>query len=283
MTRMLDELFARLMSSATDLLDAESPLDLETAVSDLCGMWWGQELIDADPEEIFGVGLVHYALRRPSAQARLLLAGLAAVGSPAIRKAARRGLPRLAGQPAPGWIGRLGTAQVGRAWLGSDRYGDQDVIVLECSYDGDWPHVINTLVDHNVFGIATDTFVGSPEIVAVWQDEDPTMFGFGPAPVEKGVGRMLGAFRRTDRVLDPPVSEDFASGRGVALARAATVARPDAPPEPEAVAPAARAELVDQFLASCTLRRSITATRQHRARRISWTTAATTTTASRCA
>ena len=96
------------------------------------------------------------------------------------------------GIAAPAWAGRGRHLRPTEAWIGSDVYGDQEIVIVGFAYPGrpdDPGHTVCVLVDHNVRGIAKDAYPAAPPAA----DAGPVAGRRGrrhrPAPRLAGGGR----------------------------------------------------------------------------------------------
>jgi hypothetical protein len=231
------DVFAAILEGADQFTKAATALDAECIASSLVGMWHRMptvnRLLDIDVDAYFGQGLALHAARHPSTDALALLLALAAVSESHVAATATAGAEKLrrGGVPEPAWAPHVGRVTCTGGWAGSDYFGNQDVLLLAFSHgDGRPDHGVSVLVDHGLGGLAKDTFIASPasRLVASWEEnaDSGAPFSFDPTEPEEVAEQMLAAFATTDAVLNPPVSESFATDRALALARARAILVP---------------------------------------------------------
>jgi hypothetical protein len=254
----LEEVIASAAQGAfRELEQITDPLQAELYVSELLGTWWGQFLVDADPEVLVGERLVAHVAKQRRAGALGLLRLLAILGTDVQRAQAAAGADALAaaGVSAPAWVAALHTERVTEAWAYGDVYGDQTSVLLVVERGGA-QHGVVVLVDHTLDGIAKDAFVtDEPHAVPaeIRGFADPTI-EVRQLPTAAAAGLLVPAFAATDAAPAPPVDEDFRVFRALALARVRLL--PAALP---AVAPAVpdaatQEAIVQKFLSSADAR-----------------------------
>ncbi|WP_207946352.1 DUF6398 domain-containing protein [Actinomadura sp. 7K507] len=234
-----------------ELLDDPDPLQPEMFFSEMMGAWWGQELVDADVDEVFCGGLIERAAGRRTPQALAILRALAVLAPPPFdgRASASAGELSAAGVPDPVWADTIGRVRAGECWSYHDIYGDQRSIFCGFAYGGA-EHTLCVLVDDSLGRIVKDAYIADqPDLllseVKAQQSRDPaTVF----EPVDPAIARALLETAFADTTDSAPVSEDFASGRALALSRvralpAGGVLEPSPVHDDEA-----RQRLVDAFL-----------------------------------
>lgn len=124
----LDGIFAEILNTAgAELAGLRDPLEAEMLVSELLGIWSGQLLVDADPDVVFGEGLIEHAQRSGTLAAQAVLRGIAAVGTDRQRTKAATAASALAarGVVEPSWADELADIEVTSCWAYGDVYGDQ--------------------------------------------------------------------------------------------------------------------------------------------------------------
>ncbi|OLT23632.1 hypothetical protein BJF78_31940 [Pseudonocardia sp. CNS-139] len=247
-------MIARAVRDACRELDRiDDPLIAEMYVSETLGVWWGLHVVDADPEVIFGEALVAKAATTRKPAALGLLRCVAVLGTERQRRAAAEAADALAagGVAEPAWAGAVGTGRVRAAWAYGDVYGDQTSVLLAVERSG-VEHGVVVLVDHTLGGIAKDAFA-TPDPSGVLGD----LRGFaGPLvqvrelSVGEAAAMLYPAFAASDAGPEPPVSEDFAANRALALSRVRMLGpSPAAAPGP-VVGRAERQMIVNGFLAA---------------------------------
>jgi hypothetical protein len=251
----LAQIFERLLREAgTELAGLIDPLEAELLFSEMAGAWSDQVLVDADPEVVFGEGLITYAERDGSPAALAVLRGFAALGTETQRHQAAAAVARLAGLGVtePRWRLRPAGLTVTGCWAYRDVYGDQTSVLLTCHRDGQ-SHGVVILVDHTLGGLAREAFVVDDPDAALAdiraQAAGPMLRLWELAPSEAR-GLVEPAFEVTDLMLDPPVGDAFWGARALALARLRMLPEPEELPGPREVGEAERERIVAGFLAS---------------------------------
>ncbi len=156
---------------------------------------------------------------------------------------------------APVWFSDVGEAEItDAAVMREDVYDDASTVFLEARHRDGATHAIGVQIDNNLGLIARDILLAdSIDRVAEVMREHPQLDGaLALERIAPGVaaGRIDAAIELTDITLDPPVSEEYAPLRAMALLRADEA--PDyvsVPDEPE-MAREERDRLLGEFLAS---------------------------------
>jgi hypothetical protein len=213
-----DAIIARLFdgvlrSARSQLLRADSPLAAEVWGSGLMAVWEGLPAATGgnpfspggDTAASFVEALIRHAaeLRTPDGMA--VLCALAAVGPTRIATRARTaaaGLEQM-GVPAPVWAGVAGTSVPTEAWIGSDIYGDQEIVIVGFAYPGvpdDPGHSICVLVDHTERGAARDAYPAAPlpQTLARWREAEGDGIGLRPVSLAEVAARLADALVATD-------------------------------------------------------------------------------------
>src|SRR5205807_220460 len=84
--------------------------------------------------------------------------------------------------------GLAGTAVPTEAWIGSDVYGDQEIVIVGFAYPAlpdDPGHSICVLVDHTERGVAKDAYPAAPlaQTLARWREAEADGVALRPAAV----------------------------------------------------------------------------------------------------
>ena len=165
------------------------------------------------------------------------------------------GLTDAAGEALPSWIAELGEAEItGAAVMREDIFDDASTVFLEARHPGGEVHAVGVLIDNNLGVMAKDILLAdSIDRVAQAMREHPRRDGdLKLEPIVPGVaaGRIHAALELTDMTWDPPVTDDYAGLRALAVMRAdeapayvAISGRPEIPSKK-------RDRLRDQFLCS---------------------------------
>jgi len=226
-----------LRSARSHLLRAEQPLAAEVWASGLLAVWHG---LPAGPGDEPGGGFIDALIRHAqavgTAEALATLLALAAVAPGRAAAEARTAAAAIQGEgqrpglAAPAWVGTVGTAVPTEAWIGSDVYGDQEIVILGFVHPGqagggetESAHSICVLVDHNQGGAAKDAYPAAAlvQTLARWRDAEGDGIGLRPVSLPEAAARLTDALVATD------FSEAAAAGRdrGLADMRALLVSR----------------------------------------------------------
>lgn len=212
-----------LRSARSQLLRADSPLAAEVWGSGVMALWDGLPAATGanpfspggDTAASFTEALIRHAaeLRTPDGMA--VLCALAAVGPTRIATRARTAAAALeqAGIPVPAWAGVAGTSVPTEAWIGSDVYGDQEIVIVGFIYPGlpdpgrkgdglkeDGGHSICVLVDHNERGAAKDAYPAAPlpQTLSRWREAEGEGIGLRPVSLAEVAARLADALVATD-------------------------------------------------------------------------------------
>jgi hypothetical protein len=227
-TRLFDGV---LRSARSQLLRAESPLAAEVWGSGLLAVWDGLPAAAGEdpPAGAFTDALIRRSQDLGTPEAMAVLATLAAVGPTRVATRARTAAAALehAGIPAPVWAGLAGTAVPTEAWIGSDVYGDQEIVLVGFAYPGlpdDPGHSICVLVDHTERGVAKDAYPAAPldQTLARWREAEADGIQLRPASLPEVAARLADALMATDFASDPAAEDD---GRSLVEMRALLAAR----------------------------------------------------------
>jgi len=224
-----------LRSARSQLLRADSPLAAEIWGSGLLAVWDGlpghgspSPASHDAAGPAFAEALVRRAHELATPEAMAVLAALAAVAPPRVATRARTAAADLeqAGILPPVWAGVAGTALPTEAWIGSDVYGDQEIVIVGFGYPSrpeDPGHSICVLVDHTERGVAKDAYPAAPlpETVARWREAEGDGITLRPASLPEVAARLADALIATD-FSDGPAAAD---GRTLAEMRALLAAR----------------------------------------------------------
>ncbi len=253
-TRLFDGV---LRSARSQLLRAESPLAAEVWGSGLMAVWDGLPANPGDDAATsFAEALVRHAADLGTPDGMAVLAALIAVAPSRVATRARTAAAMLEqqGVAAPGWAAVAGKALPTEAWIGSDVYGDQEIVIVGFTYPGlpgDPGHSICVLVDHTEGGVAKDAYPAAPlaQTLARWREAEGDGIGLRPASLAEVAARLADALMATD-FADRRAGTD---GRTLAEMRALLSARlstlpPAANTGPEELDAEGRDWLVAEFL-----------------------------------
>jgi hypothetical protein len=229
-----------LRSARSQLLRAESPLAAEVWGSGLMAVWYG--LPDSDNPFSssggdqttttsgggFAEALIRHAAELGTPEAMAVLAALTVTGGSRLATRARTAAAGLeqAGVKAPGWAAVAGTAVPTEAWIGSDVYGDQEIVIVGFVYPSlpdDPGHSLCVLVDHTERGVAKDAYPAAPlaQTLARWREAEGDGIGLRPASLAEVAARLADALIATDFA----DHDEKTDGRTLAEMRALLAAR----------------------------------------------------------
>ena len=212
-TRLFDGV---LRSARSQLLRAESPLAAEVWGSGLMAVW---DSLPAGPGAAgfsgdtpgslgatsFAEALVRHAAELGTQEGMAVLAALAAVAPSRVATRARTAAAILEqdGIAAPAWAAVAGKALPTEAWIGSDAYGDQEIVIIGFAYPalpGDPGHSICVLVDHTEGGVAKDAYPAAPlaQTLARWREAEGDGITLRPASLAEVAARLADALLATD-------------------------------------------------------------------------------------
>ncbi len=208
-----------LRSARSQLLKAESPLAAEVWGSGLMSVWENLPAASGDggpfssgahdTPGIFAEALVRHAAELGTAEGMAVLAALGSVAPSRVATRARTAAAALEqrGITAPAWASVAGTSVPTEAWIGSDVYGDQEIVIVGFAYPGlpdDPGHSICVLVDHTERGVAKDAYPAAPlpQTLARWREAEGDGIGLRPASLAEVAARLADALVATDFVDD---------------------------------------------------------------------------------
>lgn len=227
-----DSVARRIMREAHELTGA---LDAELWASHLLGVFWGQRytlpLEDAasgDHSLIFGEPLIEAVARLGGVGARTALTVISSVDDGEFGMRAGELAGKVAsdsGDAPPSWLDDVGDAEItGAAVMRESVFDDAANVFLEARHPSGEMHAVGVLIDNNLGGMAKDILLAdSIDRVAAVMRKHPDEGGeLTLERIEPGVaaGRIHAAIDLTDMTLDPPVAEDYARLRALALIRA---------------------------------------------------------------
>ncbi|MGZ4232019.1 MAG: hypothetical protein ACXVVQ_11395 [Solirubrobacteraceae bacterium] len=240
-------------------------LDAELWASHLLGVFWDQrytlsldQAASPDYSLILGEPLIEAVARFGGAGARTTLRVIERVddgelGLRAAELAASCGAG--GGEEMPSWVSNVGEAEItGAAVMYEDVFDDASTVFLEAVHPGGETHAVGVLIDNNLGGMAKDVLLAdSIDRVAEVMRKHPRRDGeLRLERIEPGVaaGRIHAAVELTDMTLDPPVAEDYARLRSMALLRADEAPHYKPVPERAEMPHHERDWLRDEFLSS---------------------------------
>jgi hypothetical protein len=249
---------------AQSAADVDSALDAEAWASHLLGTFREQrhglpfpDAVEVDPAPVFGEPLVTMLATFEDPAAAVALAAIAELDD---RELGVLATELLAGSTpaagAPSWIEQIGESEiVGAAVMSEAVFDDARTVFLESRHPDGQTMSVGILIDRNLGGLAKDALLAeSIEQVASAMGRYST----GEEAelqlewIEPGLaaGLIRAAIARTDMTWDPPVDDDFWSGRALALLRAEHASGVVEPPEPTELSSEERDRLRDEFFAS---------------------------------
>jgi hypothetical protein len=249
---------------AKSAADGDSPLDAEAWASHLLGTFREQrqglpfpDAVEVDAALLFGEPLVARLATLRDPAATVALASIAELDDGELGVLAAEllaGSTPVAGVPR--WIEQIGESEVvGAAVMSEAVFDDARTVLLESRHPDGETMAVGVLIDRNLGGLAKDVLLAvSIEQVAGAIGRHPTgdETELALEQIDPGVaaGLIRAAIARTDMTWDPPVAEDFWSGRALALLRADQTPGEVEPPEPTELPAAERDRLRDEFLSS---------------------------------
>ena len=226
-----------LRSARTQLLGAESPLAAEVWASGLMAVWDSLPAHGDETATSFAEALVRHVAELGTPEGMAVLAALTSVAPTRIATRARTAANILEqdGVARPAWAAVAGTALPTEAWIGSDVYGDQEIVIIGFVYPtlpDDPGHSICVLVDHTERGIAKDAYPAAPlaQTLARWREAEGDGISLRPVSAAEVAARLADALLTTDfadaRGLHQPLPlTQGAEGRTLAEMRALLAAR----------------------------------------------------------
>ncbi len=185
---VIGRLFEGVLRSARNhLVHAGTPLAAEVWASGLLSVWQSDPSSagDTEADDGFGEALVRYARADATPEAAATLWALAGVVPTRLATKARTAAADLerSGIAPPAWAAEVGQARPTEAWIGSDVYGDQEIVIVGYAYAGgsgtpaasqSGEHTVCVLVDHNLAGVAKDAYLaaGLATTLARWRDAE---------------------------------------------------------------------------------------------------------------
>jgi hypothetical protein len=237
------------------------PLDVELWASHLLGAMWEERTgLPLDESEdyalIYGRPLAEAMARTPGPGARIALTAIAKVDDGelgVLAGALAKGLPGLESDPS--WLPCVGeTTIMSAAVMREDVFDDGFTVFLEARHATGDIHAVGVYVDNNLGMMAKDILLtDSIEHVADVMRGNPAEGGaLELEPIEPAVAaaEIHAAMELTEVTLDPPVSEEYAGLRALAIMRADEVPGVASPLDREEMSDAERDALRDEFLSA---------------------------------
>jgi hypothetical protein len=250
----------RIVHEAHELTSA---LDAELWASRLLGVFWNQrytlpleKAASPDYSLILGEPLIEAVARLGGDGARTALSVIGIVDDGELGICAGELAQKLEREgAAPSWLGDVGEAEItGGAVMREDVFDDASTVFLEARHPSRETHAIGVLIDNNLGHMAKDILLAdSIDRVAEVMRKHPR--GDGELTLERippgvAAGRIDAAIELTEMTLDPPVSDDYARLRALAMLRVDEVSHVVAVPERDEMPREERDRLRDEFLSS---------------------------------
>lgn len=244
--------------------DVDSALDAEAWASHLLGTFREQrhglpftEAVEVDTALLFGEPLVRRLATFDDPATAVALASIAELEDGELGVLSAELLASSAPVASvPRWVEQIGESEVVAAAVMSEAvFDDARTVLLESRHPDGETMAVGVLIDRNLGGLAKDVLLAeSIEQVAGAMGRHSAGEGAELAleQVEPGVaaGLIRAAIARTDMTWDPPVDEDFWSGRALALLRVEQTPGVVEPPEPTELSGEERDRLREEFLSS---------------------------------
>jgi hypothetical protein len=239
------------------------PLEAELWASELLGSAWGQRnnlLLreSSDYALVYAGELVEAVARLGGPGARTALVIIAAVhdaelGDLARELAAR--MPDQATESPPSWLADIGEAEItAAAVMREGVYDDGFTMFLEARHGTGNTHVVGVYIDNNLGVMATDILLADSvdHVAEVMRRSAPDDGELRLEQIDPAVAaaEIRSAIDMTEMTLDPPVSEEYAGLRALAMLRADEAPGGGMPAELEELSAEDRDALRDEFLAS---------------------------------
>jgi hypothetical protein len=219
------------LSEAREVLShVRQPIDAELWGSDMIGALSGHaSWKDGAGDDSANVmadlsgSLVPAAEKDATPEALALLRILAAIGSPALKRAAEAAAERLTAQgvPDPDWAAAIGSPALGRCWHYSDIGGRQESVTVSFGY-GASEHALSVLIDHVNGGRIKDAWVDDAKglLDKTWlaAENDPLIVfePIGPADAGQRLAKAVAAGECPSK---PDEADDLTAHRALLHAR----------------------------------------------------------------
>jgi hypothetical protein len=249
---------------ACSAAEVGSALDAEAWASHLLGTFRAQrhglpfpDAVEVDPALLYGAPLVTRLATLDDPAATVALASIAKLDDGKLGALAAEllaGSTRVAG--VPGWIEQIGESEVvGAAVMSEALFDDARTVLLESRHPDGETMAVGVLIDRNLGGLAKDILLAESieqvaEAMGRHSNGDEAELELERTPPGVAAGLIRAAIARTDMTWDPPVDDDFWSGRALALLRADQTPGTVEPPQPTELSNEDRDRLRDEFLSS---------------------------------
>jgi hypothetical protein len=231
----------------------------------LLGVFWDQrytlpleEAASGDHAFILGEGLVEALAELGGEGAHIALRVIGVVDDGQLGMRAAKLADELDpdhAHDAPSWLVEVGEVEItGAAVMREDVFDDACTVFLEACHPSGETHAVGVLVDNNLGAMAKDILLAdSIDRVAEVMRRNPRRDGdLKLERIEPGVaaGRIDAAIALTEMTLDPPVADDYARLRALAMLRVDEVSNVKPVPERDEYPYDERDRLRDEFLAA---------------------------------
>jgi hypothetical protein len=233
-------------------------LDAELWASALLGTWWPPDpFAEQSADLTIGAPLVEEIARIADGGAVAALRAIGELTETELGPIALRHAEALEalGVSEPAWARAIEEAEIlGTAILCEDVFDDGVTVLIEARHaDGD-PHAIGIYIDHNLGGMAQHILIADSiaavEASVARNPDDEAAIRIERIAAAEASTRVHDAMELTDMTLDPPVSEDYAPLRAVAMLRADELPGPPLDIGTPEIPDGERERLLDEFLAS---------------------------------
>jgi hypothetical protein len=249
---------------AKSAADLDSALDAEAWASHLLGTFREQrhgmpfpDAVEVDAALLFGEPLVTRLATFDDPAAPVALASIAELDDGELGVLAAELLTSstpIAGVPR--WIEQIGKSEVvGAAVMSEAVLDDARTVLLESRHPDGETMAVGVLIDRNLGGLAKDVLLAESiqqvaDAIGRYSTGEEAELALEQLEPGVAAGLIRAAIARTDLTWDPPVDDDFWSGRALALLRADQTPGAVEPPEPTELSAEERDRLRDEFLFS---------------------------------
>jgi hypothetical protein len=233
-------------------------LEAELWASALLGTWWPPDpLAEQSADVTIGTPLVGEIARIGDAGAVAALRAIGELTETELGPIALRHAEALAaaglGQPA--WARAIQEAEIlGTAIIHEDVFDDGVTVLIEARHIDGAPHAIGIYIDHNLGGMAKDILmtdsIAEIEASIARNSDNAAAIRIERIAAAEAATRVHDAMELTDMTLDPPVGEDYAPLRALALLRADELPGPRLDIDTPEIPDDERERLRDDFLSS---------------------------------
>jgi hypothetical protein len=244
--------------------ELDCALDAELWASQLLGMFWRArnelpltEAAGMDPALVYGEPLLRGLSRIADDGAAIAVMGLAELDDGDLGRLAKETLDSVElWNRLPAWAADIGESTiVGAAIMRDQVFDDGRTVFLESRHPDGATLALGVFIDRNLGGIAKDVLLAESidQVEQTMRDHaDAQPVELVLERIESGVaaGLILAAIEMTDVTWDPPVDEDYWSGRALAVLRCDQTPDVVEVEDPQEVPVTEREALNEEFLAS---------------------------------